>query len=113
MPVRCGEVYWVEFNPVKGSERGGPRPALVVQKDVGNRHSPTTIVVAITWTIPLRPYPFVVIVEPVDSGLPELSAIKSLPDSYDPTVGICFTTSCATKGVWKTTHRAAGAGEDG
>jgi mRNA interferase MazF len=42
MTVHRGENYWVEFDPVKGSEQGGLRPALVVQNDVGNRHSPTT-----------------------------------------------------------------------
>ena len=76
MPVKRGEIYWVEFDPVKGSEQGGLRPALVVQNDVGNRYSPTTVVVAITRTIPPRPYPFVVTVEPVESGLAEPSAVN-------------------------------------
>jgi mRNA interferase MazF len=76
MPVRRGEVYWVEFDPVKGSEQGGLRPALVVQNDVGNRYSPTTVVVAITRSLPPQPYPFVVVIEPQESGLPERSAIN-------------------------------------
>jgi mRNA interferase MazF len=76
MPVKRSEVYWIEFDPVKGSEQGGLRPALVVQNDVGNRHSPTTVVVAITRTLPPQPYPFVVIVEPEESGLPERSAVN-------------------------------------
>ncbi|HUT19084.1 MAG TPA: type II toxin-antitoxin system PemK/MazF family toxin [Anaerolineae bacterium] len=76
MTVRRGEIYWVEFDPVKGSEQGGLRPALIVQNDVGNRYSPTTVVVAITRTIPARPYPFIVIVEPVESGLTERSAVN-------------------------------------
>jgi len=76
MAVKRGEIYWVEFDPVKGSEQGGLRPALVVQNDVGNRFSPTTIVVAITRTVPPQPYPFVVIVSPDESHLPERSAIN-------------------------------------
>jgi mRNA interferase MazF len=76
MPVERGEIYWVEFDPVKGSEQGGLRPALVVQNDVGNRYSPTTVVVAITRTLPPRPYPFVVTIEPEESGLPERSAVN-------------------------------------
>jgi mRNA interferase MazF len=76
MLVKRGEIYWVQFDPVKGSEQGGLRPALVVQQDVGNRYSPTTVVVAISKTIPPRPYPFVVVVEPRESGLPERSAIN-------------------------------------
>lgn len=76
MSVRRGEIYWVEFSPVKGSEQGGRRPALVVQNDVGNNYSSTTIVVALTRTIPSRPYPFIVVVEPSESGLPARSAVN-------------------------------------
>jgi len=76
MPVRRGDIYWVEFDPVKGSEQGGLRPALVVQHDVGNQYSPTTVVAAITRTVPPRPYPFVVVLDPSDSGLPERSAVN-------------------------------------
>ncbi|MCL4371049.1 MAG: type II toxin-antitoxin system PemK/MazF family toxin [Chloroflexi bacterium] len=76
MQVRRGEVYWVEFDPVKGSEQGGLRPALVVQQDIGNRYSPTTVVAAITRTLPPKPYPFVVVLETADSGLPERSAVN-------------------------------------
>ena len=74
--VSRGEIYWVEFDPVKGSKQGGLRPALVVQNDVGNRYSPTTVVVVITRTIPPRPYPFVVVVSPNESGLPDRSAVN-------------------------------------
>jgi mRNA interferase MazF len=74
--VQRGEIYWVEFDPIKGSEQGGPQPALVVQNDTGNRHSPTTVVVALTRTIPPQPYPFMVVVEPAESGLPVRSAIN-------------------------------------
>lgn len=76
MFVKRGEIYWVQFDPVKGSEQGGLRPALVVQHDIGNRYSPTTVVVAISKTIPPKPYPFVVVVEPEESGLPQRSAIN-------------------------------------
>jgi mRNA interferase MazF len=76
MPIKRGEIYWVEFDPVKGSEQGGLRPAIVVQNDVGNRFSPTTVVAALTRTIPPRPYPFVVIAEPAESGLPERSVVN-------------------------------------
>ena len=46
--VRRGEIYYADLNPVVGSEQGGTRPVLVVQNDVGNKHSPTVIVAAIT-----------------------------------------------------------------
>jgi mRNA interferase MazF len=76
MPVKRGEIYWVEFDPVKGSEQGGLRPALIVQNDIGNRYSATTVVAAITRTLPPRPYPFVVVIEPSESGLLERSAVN-------------------------------------
>ena len=74
--VRRGEIYWVELDPVKGSEQGGLRPALVVQHDVGNEHSPTTVVAALTRTPPPKPYPFVVVLEPSESGLDRRSVVN-------------------------------------
>ncbi len=70
MTVRRGEIYWVEFDPAKGNEMRGLRPALVIQNDLGNRYSNTTIVAAITRTVPEKAYPFMVYVDPQDSGLP-------------------------------------------
>lgn len=75
MPVNRGEIYWVDYEPVKGSEQGGTRPALVVQNNIGNANSPTTVVVAVTRTIPKRPYHFTVSVEPRESGLSEPGTI--------------------------------------
>ncbi|MBX3050676.1 MAG: type II toxin-antitoxin system PemK/MazF family toxin [Caldilineaceae bacterium] len=74
--VRRGEIYWVEFDPVKGNEQSGLRLALVVQNDTGNRFSPTTVVVAITSRLPPQPYPFVVTIQPEESGLPVPSAVN-------------------------------------
>ena len=46
--VKRGEVFYADLSPVVGSEQGGVRPVLIVQNDVGNRHSPTVIAAAIT-----------------------------------------------------------------
>ena len=46
--IKRGEVYFAQLSPVVGSEQGGMRPVLVVQNNVGNQYSPTTIVLAIT-----------------------------------------------------------------
>jgi mRNA interferase MazF len=43
-----GDLYYADLNPVIGSEQGGIRPVLVIQNDVGNKHSPTVIIAAIT-----------------------------------------------------------------
>jgi len=52
-PLR-GDVYWMTFQPPVGR-----RPVLVVQNDVGNRWSPTTIV-AVLSSAPRSDYPFLV-----------------------------------------------------
>ncbi len=48
MVVSRGDIYYADLRPVVGSEQGGVRPVLIIQNDVGNRHSPTVICAAIT-----------------------------------------------------------------
>ena len=46
--IRRGDIYYAELNPVVGSEQGGTRPVLIISNNIGNRHSPTVIIAAIT-----------------------------------------------------------------
>ena len=48
MQVKRGDIFYADLSPVIGSEQGGVRPILIIQNDVGNRHSPTVICAAIT-----------------------------------------------------------------
>ena len=48
MIIRRGDVYYADLRPVIGSEQGGIRPVLIIQNDIGNKHSPTVICAAIT-----------------------------------------------------------------
>ena len=48
MVIRRGDIYYADLSPVVGSEQGGVRPVLIIQNEVGNRHSSTVIVAAIT-----------------------------------------------------------------
>ena len=48
MIVKRGDIYYADLSPVVGSEQGGLRPVVIVQNDVGNKHSPTVIAAAIT-----------------------------------------------------------------
>ncbi len=48
MLIRRGDIYYADLRPVIGSEQGGVRPVLIIQNDVGNKHSPTVICAAIT-----------------------------------------------------------------
>ncbi|MCL2083970.1 MAG: type II toxin-antitoxin system PemK/MazF family toxin [Oscillospiraceae bacterium] len=43
-----GDIYYADLSPVIGSEQGGVRPVLIIQNNVGNKHSPTVIAAAIT-----------------------------------------------------------------
>ena len=49
--MKRGEVYLADLSPVEGSEQGGKRPVVIIQNNVGNYHSPTVIVAAVTGRI--------------------------------------------------------------
>lgn len=48
MQIKRGDIFYADLSPVVGSEQGGVRPVMIIQNDVGNRHSPTVICAAIT-----------------------------------------------------------------
>lgn len=48
MIMKRGDIYYADLRPVIGSEQGGIRPVLIIQNDIGNKHSPTVICAAIT-----------------------------------------------------------------
>jgi len=72
---RRGEIYLVNWSPGRGSEQTGKRPALVIQNDIGNRYSPTTIVAACT-TAHVKAYPFIVRVSAEESGMGKDSSVN-------------------------------------
>ena len=48
MQMKRGDIYYADLSPGVGSEQGGIRPVLIIQNDIGNKHSPTVICAAIT-----------------------------------------------------------------
>ena len=66
-----GEIYWVNWHPGRGSEQTGRRPALIIQNDIGNQYSPTTIIAAFAAPRRRKDYPFVVNIGSKESGLPK------------------------------------------
>ena len=46
--IKRGDIVIVNLEPVKGSEQGGIRPCLIIQNNLGNKYSPTTIIAPIT-----------------------------------------------------------------
>ena len=73
--VKRGEIYYVDWSTGRGAEQAGTRPALIIQNDVGNQFSSTTIVAAIS-TSRRTSYPFQVDVGSRESGLPRDSEVK-------------------------------------
>jgi mRNA interferase MazF len=73
MPKR-GECYWLDLGEPRGSVQAGRRPVCVIQNDLGNRYSTTTIVAVLTTRT--RPAPFHVQIKAQESGLPRDSEMR-------------------------------------
>ena len=75
MDIKWGDVVFVDFTDnSRDSEQSGIRPAIIIQNDKGNEHSPTTIVASIT-SQDKRYLPTHVVVKPYQSGLNKVSTI--------------------------------------
>lgn len=73
--LKRGDVVLVNLDPVIGSEQGKTRPALIIQNDIGNEFSPTTIVAPITTKIFSKQFPTNVEIDKLNSPLKEKSTI--------------------------------------
>ena len=73
--MKRGDLFYADLSPVIGSEQGGFRPVIILQNDIGNRYSPTTIVAAITSQLNKANLPTHVRVRSHTYGLPKHSII--------------------------------------
>ena len=74
--VTRGEVYYANLDPVIGSETGKIQPVVVIQNDIGNRYSPTTIIGVITeFSSKKASYPISVAIG-VEQGLKKPSIVN-------------------------------------
>lgn len=73
--IKRGDIYYADLRPVIGSEQGGIRPVLIVQNDIGNRHSPTVICAAITSRMNKAKLPTHVEIDAKDFGVVKDSVI--------------------------------------
>ena len=76
--IKRGEIYLVDWNPARGSEQAGQRPALIIQNDIANAVPgyPVTIVCAVSSK--LKGYPSMVRVHPSgENGLTQISEVNS------------------------------------
>ncbi len=75
MSIKRGDIFYAQLSPVVGSEQGGTRPVLILQNDIGNQYSPTTIVAAITSQISKAKLPTHVEISSSLSGLTRDSVV--------------------------------------
>ena len=75
MVIKRGDVFYADLSPVIGSEQGGVRPVVIIQNDVGNKYSPTTIVAAITSQMNKTKLPTHVKGKAANNDLPKNSVI--------------------------------------
>lgn len=68
-----GEIWVVNFDPTVGAEIKKTRPALILQNDIANEHSPITIVAAITSKFDEKLYPTEVLISQGEGGLEQES----------------------------------------
>lgn len=73
---RRGEIHLTALDAALGHEIKQTRPALIIQNDISNRYSRTTIVAAITSKVSTPPYPNEAIIHPGGSGLAILSTVR-------------------------------------
>ena len=48
MIIKRGDIFYADLDPIIGSEQGGIRPVVVVQNNVGNKYSPTVVVLPLS-----------------------------------------------------------------
>ena len=75
MVIKRGDIYYADLRPVVGSEQGGIRPVLIIQNNVGNRHSPTVICAAITSKMNKAKLPTHIEIDAVRYGIEKDSVI--------------------------------------
>jgi mRNA interferase MazF len=73
--IMRGEIYSADLDPVVGSEQGGLRPVLIVQNNIGNRYSPTVIILAMTSRIQKARLPTHVYIPAAGHGLQKDSVV--------------------------------------
>ena len=47
-----GDMYYADLGCGIGSEQEGYRPVVIIQNNVGNKHSPTVIIACLLYTSP-------------------------------------------------------------
>ncbi|MEU6041111.1 type II toxin-antitoxin system PemK/MazF family toxin [Actinomadura sp. NPDC047616] len=72
-PPKWGEIYWVDFNPGRGSEQAGRRPGVVISQDSFNKSMPVVSIAAVSSKI--KPFNRIAPILPENNPLPQKSQI--------------------------------------
>jgi len=75
MKIQRGDVVLANLEPVVGSEQGRIRPVLIIQNDISNQNSPTTIIAPVTSKVYSKEFPTNVFISKRDSSLDRDSTI--------------------------------------
>ncbi|MEA5510274.1 type II toxin-antitoxin system PemK/MazF family toxin [Crocosphaera sp. UHCC 0190] len=74
--MKRGEIYYANLDPAMGSEMAKRRPVLIVSNDINNRAASTITILPLTSNV-TRVYPFEVLIQPSESGLPVPSKVQA------------------------------------
>ncbi|MDF5728513.1 MAG: type II toxin-antitoxin system PemK/MazF family toxin [Rhizonema sp. PD38] len=74
--MKRGDIYYANLSPAVGSEMDKRRPVLIVSNDANNRASSTVTILPLTSNVS-RVYPFEVLLNLEDSGLPLVSKVQA------------------------------------
>ena len=75
MEISRNDIWFAGLGFKNGSIQGGTRPVYIIQNDMGNKHSPTTIVAPITSKMGKKELPTHILIQPEKSGLEKDSII--------------------------------------
>jgi len=73
--IKRGDIYWVELDPIEGSEIGKTRPAVVISNNINNEFADTVTVLPVTSSVG-KVYPFEVLVKKGIANMPNDSKVK-------------------------------------
>lgn len=74
--MKRGDIYYANLSPAVGSEMDKRRPVLIVSNDANNRAATTVTILPLTSNVS-RVYPFEILLNPEDTGLPKSSKIQA------------------------------------
>ena len=73
--MKRGDIYYADLNGSIGHEQTGIRPVLIIQNNLGNKHSPTVIAAPLSSKIKKEYLPTHVVIEAGSGGLSSQSIV--------------------------------------